>query len=209
MDDSCLAYTVEPMTLLDVPAVVALEKKVFSMPWSAHAFEYELQFNPRAHFWVVRPRGQTQGASGGVHPNGPHRWQSAGRAARGPILGYAGLWLIVDEAHVCTLAVDTDWRRRGLGELLLVHLIEGATALDAAFLTLEVRVSNLAAQALYSKYGFVGAGLRKGYYSDNHEDALIMSTELITSAALQQRFERLKSLLQRRLATQPVDQLRI
>jgi len=188
-----------------VPAVVALEQKVFSMPWSAHAFEYELQFNPRAHFFVVRPRGRTMGAQGAVHPARLSRRKPLGRGLHGLVLGYAGLWLIVDEAHVCTLAVDADWRGRGLGELLLVHLIEGATALDAALMTLEVRVSNLPAQALYGKYGFVSAGLRKGYYADNHEDALIMSTEFITSASYQRRFQQLRTLLQQRLVTQQLD----
>jgi ribosomal-protein-alanine N-acetyltransferase len=91
-----------------------------------------------------------------------------------PIIGYAGLWLILDEAHVTSVAVHPDYRGRRLGELLFNVLIQEAVYLGADRMTLEVRVSNHAARQLYKRLGFVSAGIRKGYYNDNQEDAIIM-----------------------------------
>jgi ribosomal-protein-alanine N-acetyltransferase len=92
---------------------------------------------------------------------------------------------MVDEAHISTIAAHRDWRRRGIGELLLVVMIDHAAEIGASVVTLEVRVSNLPAQMLYRKYDFEVAGRRRHYYSDNNEDALIMSTPTITSAEFQ------------------------
>jgi ribosomal-protein-alanine N-acetyltransferase len=119
---------------------------------------------------------------------------------RSPILGYAGFWLMVDEAHISTIAVRPDWRGLGLGELLLAAMLERATGLEADRATLEVRVSNITAQNLYHKYGFRRAGLRRRYYRDNDEDALIMSTERLTSASFQGQFQQLKRALCDRLS---------
>lgn len=199
--DNDIPYVVEKMTLADVPAVAALEKMIFSMPWSAHAFEYELRYNPMAYFSVVRLKNPNAGQGEQDSPKGQRENTSEVSPER-QILGYGGFWLILDEAHICTLAVHPNWRRRGIGELLLTHLIDQAMKLHAAVLTLEVRVSNLAAQRLYQKYGFVAAGLRKRYYSDNNEDALIMTTQLITSVSFQRRFRALKAALQQKLASQ-------
>ena len=99
----------------------------------------------------------------------------------GVVLGYSGYWLIGDEAHITTLAVHPDYRRSGLGELLLINDIHSAMANDATRMTLEVRVSNDAAQKLYYKYGFKSLGLRRKYYQDNSEDALVLWTENIKS----------------------------
>ena len=92
------------------------------------------------------------------------------------MLGYAGLWLLIDEAHISTIAVAPEWRGRGLGELLLASLLERAISIGADVATLEVRASNLVAQNLYRKYRFTVVGVRKGYYTDNFEDALVMTT---------------------------------
>lgn len=200
MNNDNIPYIVEKMTLADVPEVAALEKTVFTLPWSNHAFEYELQYNPMAHFVVVRRReGEAEGKH---HRSAQVLRRLVSKPLRQPILGYGGFWLIVDEAHICTLAVHPEWRGLGLGELLLVHLIDHATALNAAVATLEVRPSNLVAQQLYRKYGFEVVGLRKGYYSDNHEDALIMTTAALGSASYQHHFQELKSALQQRLSGQ-------
>jgi len=200
MDNYRIPYVVERMALADVPEVGALEREVFTLPWSNHAFEYELQYNPMAHFVVVRRRE----VDGGEKPPAPLGAFSRlrPRRARQPVLGYGGFWLIVDEAHICTLAVHPEWRGQGLGELLLAHMIDQATALNAAVATLEARTSNLTAQRLYHKYGFEVVGLRKGYYSDNHEDALIMTTAILVSAGYQSHFQTLKSSLQERLSAQ-------
>jgi len=107
---------------------------------------------------------------------------------------------MVDEAHISTIASHPDWRRNGVGELLLVAMIESAAEMGAGVVTLEVRASNQGAQSLYRKYGFEQVGLRKRYYSDNNEDALIMSTSRITGAPFVSQFERLKGHLFRRLS---------
>jgi ribosomal-protein-alanine N-acetyltransferase len=202
MDNHQIPYIVERMTLADVPEVGALERQVFTLPWSNHAFEYELRYNPMAYFVVLRrhePR-----ASGGEKHSLPAGilGRLVSKPARQPARGYGGFWFIVDEAHICTLAVHPEWRGQGLGELLLVHIIDHATVLNAAVATLEVRTSNLVAQRLYHKYGFDVVGLRKGYYSDNHEDALIMTTAPLVSASYRTRFQALRSCLQERLSAQ-------
>jgi len=107
------------------------------------------------------------------------------------ILGYGGFWLIAGEAHISTIAVQPE-RRRGIGELLLVAMLEQAVELGADLATLEVWVSNVAAQSLYQKYGFAKMGLRSHDYRDRCEGALIMTTKHLTSAAFQSGFQRLK-----------------
>ena len=108
------------------------------------------------------------------------------------ITGFAGFWIMAGEAHITSLAVRRPHRRQGIGELLLISVINLAAELNARILTLEVRASNTTAQRLYSKYGFTRAGLRRNYYIDDKEDAVIMSTENITSAPFQARLQRLK-----------------
>jgi ribosomal-protein-alanine N-acetyltransferase len=105
------------------------------------------------------------------------------------ILGYGGLWMMVDEGHVCTLGVRAEWRGRGLGELLLLSLIEAAYQQGADLVTLEVRESNLVAQNLYRKYGLQVTGRRRGYYTDNREDALIMSVFDVAKAPYQDELD--------------------
>jgi len=108
------------------------------------------------------------------------------------IAGFVGFWIMVGEAHITNIAVRVPYRRQGIGELLLISLIDMATELNAHTITLEVRASNTAAQSLYQKYGFTQVGLRRGYYSDNREDGVLMSTENITSAQFQAYLNRLK-----------------
>jgi ribosomal-protein-alanine N-acetyltransferase len=171
------------MSIADVKEVAGLEKLLFQLPWSALAFEYELRHNPMAHFAVVRPRVPEHNR--GEPPS---------------ILGYSGFWLIVDEAHICTLGVHPDWRGRGLGGLLLVHLLDRAAERGAAVATLEVRASNLVAQSMYRRYGFAPVGLRKRYYSDNNEDAIIMTSEALGSPSHEQRLATLRASLWQKLA---------
>jgi len=108
------------------------------------------------------------------------------------IFGFAGFWIMAGEAHITNIAVREKHRRHGIGELLLISLIDLAKELDARFITLEVRASNTAAQSLYSKYGFTQVGLRRGYYTDNREDGVLMSLEDITSAPIQANLQQLK-----------------
>ncbi len=108
------------------------------------------------------------------------------------VVGFAGFWVVADEGHLTSIAVREAYRQQGIGELLLMSFIDQALALKVHVATLEVRVSNTAAQNLYAKYGFTQVGIRRGYYLDNKEDAWIMSTQDITLAPFQTRFQQLK-----------------
>ncbi len=114
------------------------------------------------------------------------------------IIGFAGFWIMAEEAHIVNVAVRQSYRRRGMGELLLIALIDLAVELNTRLMTLEVRASNTAARRLYGKYGFVEQGLRRGYYLDNREDAVIMSVENVISAVFQARLDQLKQAHSRR-----------
>lgn len=151
---------VEPMTLDDVAAVHEIERLSFSTPWPAHAFEQELRGNRLARYIVAR--------------------------AGDRVVGFAGLWLMVDEAHVTTFGVHPDWRRQGIGRQLLLNLAELSSAIGARRMTLEVRVSNEAAQALYRGFGFEIAGRRARYYTDDGEDALVMTTPALDDARMRE-----------------------
>jgi len=130
---------------------------------------------------------------------GRPREDAASTETRQYIAGFAGVWLMVDEAHITNIAVAQDCRRKGIGELLLIATIDMARELKANMMTLEVRVSNVAAQSLYSKYGFENMGTRRGYYLDNKEDAIIMSTGDINSAAFREHIEKLREALSHKL----------
>lgn len=134
-----------PLTTDDVADVVALEARTYSTPWSEQVFRDELAAPGRTYV----------------------------KAAVGAdLVGYAGLMVVGDEAHITTVVVDPAHRGAGVGTRLMLHLVDEALAADAASLTLEVRVSNQAAQALYRRFGMSPVGVRKRYYVD--EDALIM-----------------------------------
>lgn len=151
------------MTPADIPEVMAVERAAYSEGWPSTAFERELTSNSVARYIVFRG------------------------AADGAVLGFAGLWLMVDEAHVVTVGVLPECRRRGFGRVLVHGLILVAIDHQMALATLEVRESNEAARALYRRYGFYEVGRRKRYYADNHEDAIIMTTEDLQSPAYQRR----------------------
>lgn len=136
----------------DVAAVVEIDRLSFSLPWSERAFRYEIGENPTARAWVAE-------------------WS-------GRVVGMLVLWLVLDEAHIATLAIHPDYRRRGLGERLLTTALEAARAEGARRAFLEVRAGNLAAQTMYTKLGFVVDGRRLHYYKDNGEDAVLMSLDM-------------------------------
>ncbi|PYZ96983.1 ribosomal-protein-alanine N-acetyltransferase [Alteribacter lacisalsi] len=136
------------MDIGDIDGVMAVEEDCFPVPWSRGAFVNELQANQFAYYLVAE----------------------AGER----IIGYCGVWVIIDEAHITNIAVHSDFRRKGIGEALLTAGLELARTFGAKKLTLEVRVSNKAAQRMYEKHGFERGGVRKRYYTDNQEDAQIM-----------------------------------
>ncbi len=159
----------------DLPAVHAIERSSFSVPWPDDAYRSEILTNRLASYVVAR----------------------AGHV----VVGFAGLWVMVDEAHVTTFAVDPRWRRRGVGERLLLALLDLAVVRRAHEATLEVRLSNVPARRLYEKYGFRPVGIRPRYYSDNGEDALIMTTEALDSPGMGDRVAALRAALDQR----PID----
>ena len=108
------------------------------------------------------------------------------------IVGFAGFWNVVDEAHLISIAVREEYRRRGIGELLLISIIDLAIELDVRLVTLEVRASNITALGLYRKFGFIQVGLRGGYYTDNNEDAALMTLENVNSELVRSSFKELK-----------------
>ncbi len=204
MNMSDLPYQVLPMTEDDLDAVMAIEEMAFSLPWSARAYRYELKENDAAHLFVVRPRPSSALSSAPVRLLGRLRHR-LGRVPihRMPLLGYACLWMVVDEAHISTIAVHPEWRRRGIGSLLLDTLLRHAQDQEAQVVTLEVRVSNTAAQALYATWGFQAVGRRRRYYSDTGEDALIMTTPPLTSPDFQAHLETRRRALIKRLHAVP------
>ncbi len=163
---SVAPVVIQDMTVDDIASVVEVERASFPVPWPANAFKHELTQNRNARYVVARDGER--------------------------IVAYAGLWLMVDEAHITTFAVHPDARRQRIGERLLQRLFEIAQEMNAEWLTLEVRASNLAAQKLYEKYGFRRAGVRRRYYSDNNEDALIMWTERIKDRTVHDRLAKLR-----------------
>jgi ribosomal-protein-alanine N-acetyltransferase len=162
--------TIERMREEDIPRVVQIERASFPTPWPPDAYRREIRENRSACYLVAR-RGEE-------------------------IVGYAGMWVILEEAHITTIAVDPQWRGQKIGERLLVALIDAARERGAKWVTLEVRKSNHIAQRLYRKYGFREVHVRRGYYTDNGEDALIMWTGNILEEPFRSRFEDLKARLE-------------
>ncbi len=201
MSDGPIPYIVEPMRWDDIAAVMEIERESFPLPWSSYTYRHELTENKHSYYIVIRSR----------VPEVDRRvwWKRLLRLGALPIVGYGGFWLIADEAHISTLAVAQKHRGKGLGELLLVHMIEQAMSMSAVMVTLEVRVSNHVAQSLYQKYGFVVTGTRLRYYRDNDEDAHIMTVERIASPEYRKKFADLQATLWSRLrngAKQPAGQ---
>ncbi len=193
-----LPYIVEPMTLADIDQVMMIERIAFPAPWSMRAYRYEVAENENSTMVVVRP---ALGRSGPLMRFRRH----LGFISQGPILGYGGFWLLVDEAHVCTIAVHPRWRGRGLGELLLLSLLEQGMALGAVRSTLEVRVSNWVAQKLYRKCGFELMARQKRYYTNNNEDAYIMATPPFETPGFQTHLSDCRSQLYARLQRERTD----
>ena len=194
------------MRIEHIPVVSAIERRCFAQPWPQNAYRREIQSNKMAHYFVARVFESDESIARRRRRAEPLRSGENGlfgrlsRLLRGPleppptpaleaelrsIVGYAGLWLMTDEAHITTIAVDPDFQGNGIGELLLVALIDRAQQIGARWLTLEVRVSNDVAQRLYEKYTFKEMGIRRRYYSDNGEDALVMWTDPIDSDTFQ------------------------
>lgn len=193
-------YFTEPMVEDDIRQVQEIERVSFTTPWSVNTYRRELR-NPETCRYIVARASTVPPPP--RHTTPPRRsgffaalmagfFTAASSHPAYPIVGYGGLWLTVDDAHITTIAVDPAHRGRKVGELLLNALIDQALDLQARQLTLEVRVSNDVAQNLYLKYGFQPGGKRPRYYTDNGEDALIMWTEEIHAPEYQVRLSELR-----------------
>src|SRR6202171_6394868 len=157
---------IEEMTLDDIPAVQAIEQDIFLSPWTRNAYRRELQQNQLATYIVLREDED--------------------------IIGYAGLWKMHDEAHVTTVGVRRGDQGKGYGMALMLALIQRAYEMESRWMTLEVRASNFGAMALYEKLGFKVIGRRRGYYTDDGEDAVVMWSDSLLSPAFRQRYETLR-----------------
>lgn len=136
------------MEIDDLDDIMEIEHEAFSTPWSRNAFKQEITENMLAKYIVAEVDSK--------------------------VVGYAGIWLIIDEGHITNIAVRKDWRHQGIGKYLLMGLIDFCKKNKIHNMTLEVRQSNEAAQKLYKKFGFLDCGIRPNYYADDHEDAVIM-----------------------------------
>jgi len=205
-----LMYAIRPMQLEDVAQANEIDRECFP-EWPPASYKREILFSRLSHYLVACEREENSPVADQVAESKENQ-RSASRLGRfwcklrlffssaeglssttnQSIVGLAGLWIMADEAHLTTLGVREAHRRRGLGELLLIAVLELALMLNARVVTLEVRGSNLIAQRLYEKYGFSKVGLRRGYYTDTGEDAVLMSSDTLASAPFQSHFQRLK-----------------
>jgi len=140
---------VRRMTLEDIPAVVALDQLSFTLPWPERSFRFELTDNPASRCWVYESDGK--------------------------IVGVIVAWMLVDEAHIATIATHPDYRRQGIAQELLTYTLRYMSKEGAVTSFLEVRENNLAAQEMYRKFGYEVSGRRKRYYKDTNEDAILMT----------------------------------
>lgn len=197
-------YLVRSMTIADIPQVTKIERESFPTMWPQTAYKRELQQNAMARYLVVsRPAAdaadcdaRAAGGLGGAVKNLRRLLRKEPpTAAHGDeqLAGFLGLWFMLEECHVVTVAVREALRRQGIGELLVITAVELALRREQEVLTLECRVSNTGAQALYERYGFERVGVRRRYYTDNNEDALIMTTPPIHTPAYRERFARLRA----------------
>jgi [ribosomal protein S18]-alanine N-acetyltransferase len=170
---------IDRMVPEDVENFMGIERQSFHQPWSRHMYLMDLRSNQLATYLVARPAPEDQDRLP-------------------PILAYGGFWLMVDEAHVATIASHADWRGCGLGHTVLLALIAAAITRGAERSTLEVRVGNAVARRLYEQVGYRWAGTRRRYYQDG-EDALIMTTAPFSDPAMQARLAEQKLAARARL----------
>lgn len=161
-----MQIAIRTMQASDLETVEALDRMSFTMPWPRSAYSYELHENPMSMLWVAELTGSTDSTALTTNP---------GQAAQ--VIGMVVVWLIIDEAHIATIAVHPELRGQGIARQLLKTALLGAIERGMLSATLEVRVSNEPARRLYQRFKFEEVGRRPRYYRDNNEDALIMTVE--------------------------------
>jgi ribosomal-protein-alanine N-acetyltransferase len=209
------------MRVEHIPAVSAIERLSFPQPWPQNAYRREILENRMAHYIVARRLDApltTDLQRKDPKPGSPDIISRLSRLLKPPdpplspalqevlrsIVGYAGIWVMTDEAHITTIASHPDMRGKGVGELILLALIHRSIEVGARWMTLEVRASNSVAQNLYRKYTFKEMGVRRKYYSDNGEDALVMWTDALDSDSFQTALDRNERKLAERLGSAEV-----
>ncbi len=198
-------YKVRLMRREDIDQVVEIDKEAFPTQWPPTNYRNEL-LNRLAHYIVVSevsniPESKPQPLKQGFFSRLLVRFTGNRKQAGSNeefIVGFAGCWVMADETHITEIAVRGPYRRQGIGQLMLITLIEMGIELKANLATLEVRVSNTGAQKLYEKMDFEQVGMRKAYYTDNHEDALIMTNFKIKSPEFQSKVYQIKQDLTKR-----------
>jgi ribosomal-protein-alanine N-acetyltransferase len=206
-----MAFHIRRMEPEDIPRVSEIEREAFPAPWPPTNFRRDLMPDSTTRYLVAceeMPQGgePDAGVDAADRDAGNTRCcfekvrlavrsllrrAPAAAAPREAILGFGGVWFLADEAHLANFAVRQGYRRRGIGHLLLLGIIRLAIEHNAEFVTLEVRASNRAARALYEMCGFVEVGVRRGYYTDNGEDAILMTLDRLRSASVREQLERL------------------
>lgn len=187
----------------DLRQLMAIEEVVFPVPWPASVYARELRNNPNSHYYaldLVRHDSVSQGSCSKAEGFAlePANRQPTNVRGSATLIGYAGFWLIGDEAHLMTIAVAPEWQGRGIGEWMLLEILDRMEGVGAGQATLEVRVGNTKAISLYRRLGFEVVGRRRRYYSDNDEDALIMTTLMQDESVYRLRARR-RALVQSRL----------
>ena len=183
---------IRPMSVEDIPQVADVERESFPSMWPQTAYRRELTNKIARYTVVTELRDESSAQPAGVW-NALRRMVGVEPAQTTEhLLGFIGVWLMAGEAHIVTVAVRTSCRRMGIGERLLIAAIEQAMEFGQEVVTLEVRASNDAARRLYEKYGFDNVGRRVRYYTDNNEDAIIMTTPDLDAAAFRAHFDDLR-----------------
>jgi [ribosomal protein S18]-alanine N-acetyltransferase len=213
-----------PMRLDDIQQVLEIERESFPTMWPPTAYKRELEQNRLAHYFIVvqgdaafsapdvagledhyGPFGRLFGELRHILGTEEEREIPPPDQRAELVTGVLGVWLLADEAHIVTVAVRESHRRHGIAELLLLSTIQLAQSKGQELVTLECRVSNEAALSLYDKYGFERVGLRPRYYSDNHEDAYVLSLNNLPSRGFQARLRELRAEHERRWGRFDVD----
>jgi ribosomal-protein-alanine N-acetyltransferase len=185
------------MTFADIPQVMDIERESFPSMWPQTAYSRELK-NRLARYFVLVEEGEDGSGSTPATSLARRAMRWLLRAKEEPpptrrlIIGLVGVWLMVDQAHVVTIAVREAFRRQGAGGLLLLAATEVAFAENMESVTLEYRRDNEPGRALYERFGFLSVGVRPRYYSDTNEDAVIMTTPPLKSKSYREKYERLK-----------------
>ena len=204
-----MTFVIRPLKPADIPGVAEIERNAFPTFWPRTPFKRELNNRRIGYLVTARALSPEEIEEGTSSPPPANVESLPGRLVTGirnrlrlekppedhptdTPLGFVSIWFLTDEAHITAIAVEEAWRGQGLGELLLIGAIETSMGRNSRVVTLEVRASNQTAISLYEKYSFKRVGVRKGYYTDNREDAAIMTTEPLHSLSYQQKFSELR-----------------